>query len=195
MSWMTVLYCRSALFLWNILVTPNESRTLQIKEVEICPTDQSQWEKASRDLNCTNPDRYQCTPNENLTALLEYCYHQPPTFVEKGFCWIISDSHFTDTYKCSGFTEGCPNTTYRSNELYKYQECLKLNKLEGCYLADQNCPTPGNVTRTSYTPTMTEDDTFSSEIFLGTMVSGAFIIIVMIIFAALIVRRRLIGMD
>ncbi|XP_062610620.1 uncharacterized protein LOC134272398 [Saccostrea cucullata] len=141
---MTVLYyCWSVLFLWRFCLTLDGSRKLQIKEVDICPTDQISWEKASRDVNCTNPDRYQCTPNENLTALLEYCYHQPPTFVEKGFCWIISDSYFTNTYSCSGFKEGCPHMTYRSNELYKYQECLQLNKLKGCYLADPKCPSLG----------------------------------------------------
>ncbi|XP_062617494.1 uncharacterized protein LOC134279148 [Saccostrea cucullata] len=138
MLWMTALW--SVLFLWNFFVTSNEGKNLQVKEVDICPTNKSSWEKASRDLNCTNPDRYQCTPNEQRSALLQFCYDQPATSIEKGYCWILLDSHFMDTYSCTGFAEGCPNITYRSNELYKYQECLKVNTKEECYLAEPKCP-------------------------------------------------------
>ncbi|XP_062588242.1 uncharacterized protein LOC134249896 [Saccostrea cucullata] len=116
-----------------------DTKTLQVKETDFCPTNQSSWERASRYLNCTSPDRYQCTSNENQTSLLEYCYDEPPTFVLKGYCWILLDVHYVHTFNCSGFTEGCPNETYRSDELYKYRQCLQLNKLEGCFQADEKC--------------------------------------------------------
>ncbi|XP_062610629.1 uncharacterized protein LOC134272409 [Saccostrea cucullata] len=167
----------------------NEGKILDVKEVDVCPINRSSWEKASRDLNCTTQGRYQCTSNENQTALLEYCYDEPPTFVLKGYCWILLDSNYVHTYNCSGFIDGCPNETYRSDELYKYQECLQLNKLEGCYTADEECSRQNKVTPLPSTTSQSSDPNSSSEdVVIGIIIS--IIIVLIIIAVATLVARK-----
>lgn len=62
-----------------------------INKVDVCPQNQTEWQKASRKLNCSddskNPlNRYHCLPVHNLTTLMEFCYNQPSPQVVKGTC-------------------------------------------------------------------------------------------------------------
>lgn len=49
--------------------------------VDMCPQNQTEWQEASRRLNCSgdskNPlNRYHCLPVHDLSTLMEFCYNQ-----------------------------------------------------------------------------------------------------------------------
>lgn len=53
-------------------------------KVDVCPQNQTEWQGASRRLNCSDDakspvNKYHCLPVHNLTSLLEFCYsgHRP----------------------------------------------------------------------------------------------------------------------
>lgn len=50
--------------------------------VDVCPQNQTEWQEASRRLNCSDDakspkNKYHCLPVHNLTSLLEFCYSKP----------------------------------------------------------------------------------------------------------------------
>lgn len=51
---------------------------------DMCPRDKTEWDKRSSAINCTKNNGYICIPNENRTALLEFCYIYPTTWINKG---------------------------------------------------------------------------------------------------------------
>ncbi|XP_052693236.1 ankyrin repeat domain-containing protein 29-like isoform X2 [Crassostrea angulata] len=79
-----------------------------------------------------------CVPNENITELLEFCYSLPQIRIVKGLCMFLYKHHsILDAYECSHFTEGCPDTNYRSQDVHIYQSCVSI--ANGCFLADPTC--------------------------------------------------------
>lgn len=50
--------------------------------VDVCPQNQTEWQEASKRLNCSDDakspkNKYHCLPVHNLTSLLEFCYSEP----------------------------------------------------------------------------------------------------------------------
>ena len=57
--------------------------------VRDCPRDETEWQKASKRLNCTSDvwstnNKYHCLPADNLTTLLEFCYNRTRAQVVEG---------------------------------------------------------------------------------------------------------------
>ncbi|XP_078320242.1 uncharacterized protein LOC111112615 [Crassostrea virginica] len=116
-----------------------------VHRVRDCPRDETEWQKASNRLNCTSDfrntkNKYHCLPADNLTTLLEFCYNRTRTQVVKGQCMVLVErKHIVNNYDCSMFKEGCPNTFYFSDEMYKYPACFEIDPLQHCYKAEASC--------------------------------------------------------
>ncbi|XP_052693237.1 uncharacterized protein LOC128171504 isoform X3 [Crassostrea angulata] len=105
---------------------------------EVCPRNLTDWQERSSALNCNKTNAYMCVPNENITELLEFCYSLPQIRIVKGLCMFLYKHHsILDAYECSHFTEGCPDTNYRSQDVHIYQSCVSI--ANGCFLADPTC--------------------------------------------------------
>lgn len=108
----------------------------EVNKIEKCPRNKTEWSGRSKFLKCNESKGYTCIPNENLTELLEFCYRQPKITVPKGVCLFLRSAD-VDGYNCHNFTDGCPNSTYFSNEVYMYPNCVSISN--GCFLVDSNC--------------------------------------------------------
>lgn len=56
---------------------------------ESCPRDETEWNKRSDTINCTEDNGYLCLPNENITELLEFCYKYPFILIQEGKCTVM----------------------------------------------------------------------------------------------------------
>lgn len=55
-----------------------------VLSTELCPRNQTEWNKRSSAINCNETNGYMCVPNENLNQLLEFCYEVPSIRIAKG---------------------------------------------------------------------------------------------------------------
>ncbi|XP_078321794.1 uncharacterized protein LOC111112647 [Crassostrea virginica] len=136
--------------------------------VRDCPRDETEWQKASNRLNCisdvrSTKNKYHCLPADNLTTLLEFCYNRTRTQVVEGQCMVLVErKHIVNNYDCSMFKEGCPNTRYFSDQMYKFPACFEIDPLLHCYKAEASCqPTTRSVTVMSETTQSTLVNTTS----------------------------------
>ncbi|XP_062599376.1 putative ankyrin repeat protein RF_0381 [Saccostrea cucullata] len=111
--------------------------------VEQCPRSRTSWNASSTSRGCPDDvnDRstYHCVPNQQLTALIEFCYPRQIGLYERGTCLYLTNSGYLNQVRCTDFSHGCPEKPYFSNEIYKYQECLAINKQSHCYKAAESC--------------------------------------------------------
>lgn len=133
-----------ALFaLLSALLKLNEGRLLDgykfpVYTTESCPKSNTEWLERSSSLQCNETNGYMCIPNEEITMLLEFCYHLPKTIIPKGACLILYESSSAvNDYKCRRFSFGCPNLPYFSNEIHKQQSCVSIGN--GCFIAEPYC--------------------------------------------------------
>lgn len=115
-----------------------------------CPRTEPEWCERSVALNCNETNGYMCIPNEEITALLEFCYFVKKLIIPRGTCLILSKHNSAvDGFTCRNFSFGCPRYPYFSNEIYKQQGCVSIGK--GCFVAEPNCNcTEGNIKTNSY---------------------------------------------
>nr|XP_034321800.1 ankyrin repeat domain-containing protein 29 isoform X3 [Crassostrea gigas] len=124
---------------------PLDGYAYPVYTTEVCPKNLTEWKERSSALNCNQTNAYMCVPNENITELLEFCYSGPQIRIVKGLCMFLYKRHSTlDAYECNHFTEGCPSSNYRSQDVHIYQSCVAI--ANGCFLADPIC----NRTTTMY---------------------------------------------
>ncbi|XP_062587829.1 uncharacterized protein LOC134249500 [Saccostrea cucullata] len=112
--------------------------------VDSCPLSKANTTEAASKLNCINDvfgrSQYVCVPNENLTAVVEFCYTKSIVgLYQAGYCLKTIKDGYLDQISCKNFTEGCPTAPYRSTELYKYPACSRLNTEFRCFAADSLC--------------------------------------------------------
>lgn len=125
-----------------IIASVNECRSLSgykftVYTTELCPRNQAEWNKRSSTLNCSGSS-YMCFPDEHFTELLEFCYNTNRVHITPSTCMYLSGKNSVlNDYNCSRFKHGCPNSSYFTDEVYKYQSCLSIGK--GYFLAEQSC--------------------------------------------------------
>eukprot|EP00105_Crassostrea_gigas_P004242 XP_011417389.1 PREDICTED: uncharacterized protein LOC105320942 [Crassostrea gigas] len=51
--------------------------------------------------------------------------------------FLFKHHSIIDAYNCNHFIEGCPITSYRSQDVHKYQSCVTI--ANGCFLAEPKC--------------------------------------------------------
>lgn len=128
-----------------------------------CPTNEAQWLERSSTLNCNETNGYMCIPNGEITVLFEFCYHKPRTIIPSGSCLVLHENSLAVyDFKCRGFSFGCPDYPYFSNESYKHQKCHEIGK--GCFLAEPHC------NRTTTTKTITATSRYSTEKTIKTII-------------------------
>lgn len=119
----------------------NECRSLlgykfPVYTTDLCPQNQVEWSKRSSFLNC-NESSYMCLPNEHFTELLEFCYNANRVHITPSICMYLNGGNSVlNGYNCSRFKHGCPNSSYFTDEVYKYQSCLSIGK--GYFLAERH---------------------------------------------------------
>ncbi|XP_056016997.1 uncharacterized protein LOC125676213 [Ostrea edulis] len=179
--------------------------------VESCPGNSTGFAEASSRLNCGRDqygnDQYICVPNYNKTALVEFCYNGIMGFRQRGNCLEVSEGELFKR-SCAGFVEGCPETHFKINTIYKYPACLTINTDYKCYIADPSCPnktrefttedTRGSSTTSFGTTFSNTTETYDSTTLptnavpVGAIVGGlvAFLVIIGIVIGIIVWKRR-----
>uniref|UniRef100_A0A8W8ML17 Novel STAND NTPase 3 domain-containing protein n=1 Tax=Magallana gigas TaxID=29159 RepID=A0A8W8ML17_MAGGI len=122
---------------------PYECRKLDgydfpVYSTKFCPRNQTEWNNRSSAINCTDDNGYMCLPNDDFTELLEFCYKSPFVLIQEGIClFLFKQYSLVDSYNCSHFESGCPNTSFVSNKLFEHASCTSIEN--GCFLAEQHC--------------------------------------------------------
>ncbi|XP_065929084.1 uncharacterized protein [Magallana gigas] len=122
---------------------PYECRKLDgydfpVYSTKFCPRNQTEWNNRSSAINCTDDNGYMCLPNDDFTELLEFCYKSPFVLIQEGIClFLFKQYSLVDSYNCSHFESGCPNTSFVSYKLFEHASCTSIEN--GCFLAEQHC--------------------------------------------------------
>lgn len=95
------------------------SRPTETKER--CPYNESEWNERAANIFCQGSDSYHCFLAEDGISVKESCIER--TLVLNGFCPIFTNEGYLHWSPCNG--TACPNSSYRSDEAYKYQICFK----------------------------------------------------------------------
>lgn len=107
-----------------------------------CPFNESEWKEAADEMFCQGSDSYHCFLAEDRVSVKENCIER--TLILNGFCPIFTDEGYLHWSSCNGTS--CPNSSYRSDEVYKYRVCFgdtdnlmtKDSKLSEFYNKDEN---------------------------------------------------------
>lgn len=112
--------------------------TFPIYLTKQCPRNQTEWNKRSSEMNCSNTNEYMCLPDERFEELFEFCYDNPRLLVVQESCLLFNRRYADlEVYSCRNFDYGCPSNHYLSSEIYKYQSCIHVEN--GCFVAEPSC--------------------------------------------------------
>lgn len=88
--WQNLRHC-----LYFIKVIPDiffqenqEDCSFPVYPTEFCPSNKTEWDKRSSDMNCNETNSYMCVPNEKFTELLEFCYKHPRMLIVQGKLFV-----------------------------------------------------------------------------------------------------------
>lgn len=95
------------------------SRPTETKES--CPYNESEWNERAANIFCQGSDSYHCFLAEDGISVKESCIER--TLILNGFCPIFTNEGYLHWSPCNG--TACPNSSYRSDEAYKYQICFQ----------------------------------------------------------------------
>ncbi|XP_061193202.1 uncharacterized protein LOC133201412 [Saccostrea echinata] len=111
--------------------------------VDSCPTSETEFIRAATRLNCGVDEygrsQYTCVPNEDRSALVEFCYSKIVGFYQKGHCLVTTGNGTLDQISCHHFKTGCPEENFRGTGLYKFSACSRINAEMQCFYADPSC--------------------------------------------------------
>nr|XP_034322226.1 uncharacterized protein LOC105333531 isoform X6 [Crassostrea gigas] len=136
-------FCLFGLAFFLFYCSPCKPRKLEgyefpVFSTESCPRNNAEWNERSSIINCTQSNGYTCLPNENFTELLEFCYVYPRILITKGICLYLYKRYSrVNSYNCSHFRYGCPDSNYFTSEVYNYPTCISIK--DGCFLAEPSC--------------------------------------------------------
>ncbi|XP_062587675.1 uncharacterized protein LOC134249334 [Saccostrea cucullata] len=121
--------------------------------VDACPGNQTEWEAASRRLNCTlnskvYTNRYHCVATRDRSRLVEFCYPRYRSLFGKGQCVIFVPPLTLDNYTCLHFKNGCPDDNYFTDQLFKYPSCFQIEPDLKCFISDESCLVKNRITTT-----------------------------------------------
>lgn len=133
LKWVTFL-----ILLWTFICLKDAlvtSRPTSTKDR--CPLNESEWKERASEMFCQGSDSYHCFLAEDGVSVKESCIEK--TLILEGFCPIFTDDGYLHWSSCNG-TASCPNSSYRSDEAYKYQICFqkKMNANQVTADSDQS---------------------------------------------------------
>ncbi|XP_052692345.1 uncharacterized protein LOC128170606 [Crassostrea angulata] len=109
-----------------------------VYSTKYCPRNETEWNQRFSAINCTKDNGYMCLPNENITELLEFCYKYPFILIQEDICLYLRKRYSAvDSYNCTSFLSGCPNTSHVSYKLFEKHHCTSIGN--GCFLAERSC--------------------------------------------------------
>ncbi|XP_062614089.1 uncharacterized protein LOC134275811 [Saccostrea cucullata] len=113
-----VLVILTCLFKWGITSNPGV--------VDTCPDTEAAWnERAlSQSTSCGGQSVYHCLLDEDGEKR-EVCVEK--SLLKAGYCPLVTQSNFLDWNPCNLTNPGCPNTSFISNEVYKFPYCFGDN--------------------------------------------------------------------
>lgn len=85
-----------------------------------CPFNESEWNERAAEMLCQGSDSYHCFLAEDGVSVKESCIER--TLILNGYCPLFTDEGYLHWMPCNGTS--CPNSSYRSNEVYKYRVCF-----------------------------------------------------------------------
>ncbi|XP_065934603.1 uncharacterized protein [Magallana gigas] len=85
-----------------------------------CPFNESEWKEAADKMFCQGSDSYHCFLAEDGVSVKESCIEK--TLILNGHCPFFTDEGYLHWAPCNG--TACPNSSYRSDEVYKYRVCF-----------------------------------------------------------------------
>lgn len=88
-----------------------------------CPYNESEWKERAAEMFCQGSDSYHCFLAKDGNSVKESCTEK--TLILHGFCPIFTDKGYVAWSPCNG--TACPNSSYRSDEVYKHQICFGKN--------------------------------------------------------------------
>lgn len=77
----------------NLLKRPLDGYAFPVYTTESCPKTETEWRQRFSAINCTDSKGYMCTPNENITELIEFCYVLPSVLITKGNILFFHDKN------------------------------------------------------------------------------------------------------
>lgn len=69
---------------FNNFQKDQDSCRFPVFRTKSCPSNQTEWEKRSSEMNCTDNNSYMCVPNEKFTELLEFCFKDLRMLIVQG---------------------------------------------------------------------------------------------------------------
>ncbi|XP_062589888.1 uncharacterized protein LOC134251488, partial [Saccostrea cucullata] len=154
--------------------------------VDSCPSNLTEVIKATLRLGCGQDkygnDQYICLPNIEKTGLVELCHNGIMGFIEKGNCLETSEGKLFQR-DCSSFVMGCPDYPYRSNKIFNYSACQKINTRLNCYISDSSC--------VGTTTINTSTESFNVGEIIGIVTAVIFTLIILTVITIIISRKRL----
>nr|XP_034338176.1 uncharacterized protein LOC105327481 [Crassostrea gigas] len=119
------LFFKSVTFLiisWIFIFLKDAQVTSRPTETEgRCPYNESEWKEWGAKMFCQGSDSYHCFLAEDGFSVKESCIQK--TLILNGFCPFFTDEGYLHWSPCNG--TACPNSSYKSEEAYKYQICFK----------------------------------------------------------------------
>lgn len=85
-----------------------------------CPFNESEWKEAADKMFCQGSDSYHCFLAEDGVSVKESCIEK--TLILEGYCPVFTDEGYLHWAPCN--STACPNSSYRSDEVYKYRICF-----------------------------------------------------------------------
>ncbi|XP_062599445.1 uncharacterized protein LOC134260939 [Saccostrea cucullata] len=131
-----------------------------------CPRNETEFLASATRLSCdvdgNGRYRYVCVPNNERSAIVEFCYNYTSGLYEKGNCLIVYENGFLDQVSCLDFRKGCPADPFFFSDLYKYPACHEINQQEKCFYADPACQNTTITTESLFSSTtVTTEETAS----------------------------------
>ncbi|XP_062586808.1 uncharacterized protein LOC134248417, partial [Saccostrea cucullata] len=119
---------------------PAYSYDFNMFPVPECPMNSSTFQRAAIRMNCTTDTRYLCSPDNQLQSLIEFCTNRKRKLYGPDSCVRLEGRGDLNHVKCvKTFSEGCPNTSFYDEQIYKFPACLHINTAYKCFKADKNC--------------------------------------------------------
>ncbi|XP_078336199.1 uncharacterized protein LOC111138215 isoform X2 [Crassostrea virginica] len=142
---------------------------MTIGNTDSCPVTKEAWEKraAERDSECGGESVYHCL-SDNEGRKWERCVLR--SLIKEGNCPIFTNSGYIDWKTCNLSDPTCPNSSYKSDQVYKYSVCFGNNALRE--------------------KTDVFDDDENSPVVLITVVILSLLLILAVVFASVIIYRR-----
>ncbi|XP_061178688.1 uncharacterized protein LOC133187361 [Saccostrea echinata] len=142
----------------------NSSNKLIWRSTAKCPLNMTTFEKASRNMNCSGNTRYLCAPNKDLSSLIEFCTTAKRGLYGPDNCVKHQSNGYLDHVPCnSSFKDGCPDTSYYDDEVFKFQSCLRINTILKCFVKDRNCVATERSTSNPNLQNITKDVSSDSD--------------------------------